>query len=213
MRTFKFFLFLTALSLLTATQIAAASTVAHPLTFKVEKGEVSYKVTTQILGGISSQTVSGRDVALSGEAAYQENRVTGKLVISVKEFKSGDTMLDEHVRGILNADKYPEILFEIIDMNRDADALKKLLNIQTGTEKISGRLTVAGVSKTFDFDLRIEQLEKNKFKLSTEKEVRFTDFGITPPSFGGFLSTAPDQVFIKGEIILMREETPEPFSD
>lgn len=212
MRTFKFFLF-TALSLLTATQMAAASTVAHPLTFKVEKGEVSYKVTTQILGGIGSQTVSGRNSALTGEVAYQENRVTGKLIIPVKEFKSGDTTLDEHVRGILNADKYPEILFEIIDMNRDADALKKLLSTQTGTEKIRGRLTVAGVSKIYDFDIKIEQLEKNRFKLSTEKEVKFTDFGITPPSFGGFLSTAPDQVFIKGEIILMRKETPEPFSD
>ncbi len=186
--------------------LIASTAMAQSLAIKVKKGTVSYRVTTQVLGGIGSQTVSAANNDLTGEVTYKNQLLTGKLVIPVKSFRSGNSTLDEHVLGILKAEQYPEIFFRIMEMALDEESLKKLLTGEAKIQKVRGELTVAGVSKIYDFDIRVEKLEKNLFRLSTEKEVKFTDFGITPPSFGGFLSTAPDQIFIAGEIFLTAEQ-------
>ena len=183
-----------------------ASTVANaaPVNFELKSGWVAYHIDGKMFG-FAAHPVDAVSKQITGTVAQVDNKITGTLTIPVKSLKSGDGALDGNAVNTLKGDKYPDITFELIDYNKTDAEMEQLLNISAPTtEKVKGELTVAGVSKVYDFDIKVEKLKDGRFKLSTIREVKFTDFGITPPSMGA-VSVLPDQIFIKGEIIFEKK--------
>lgn len=186
---------------------------AAPMDFKVTKGWVAYHIDGKMFG-FAAHPVDAVSQQVQGEVRYAGGNdlisgnvispnLTGILIISVKSLRSGDNALDANAVATLKGDKYPDITFELMDTYISEADMDKLIgaSASTGVEKVKGRLTVAGVSKIYDFDIKIEKIKENKFKLITNKEIKFTDFNITPPSMGA-VSVLPDQIFIRGEIIV-----------
>ena len=184
----------------------AISTVANaaPINFELKSGWVAYHIDGKMFG-FAAHPVDAVSKQINDTVNQADNKVTGTLTIPVKSLKSGDGALDGNAVTTLKGDKYPDITFELIDYNKTDAEMEQLLNASAPIiEKIKGKLTVAGVSKVYDFDIKVEKLKDGRFKLSTIREIKFTDFGITPPSMGA-VSVLPDQIFIKGEIIFEKK--------
>lgn len=193
------FVLAVAITLLTGTVANAA-----PVNFERKSGWVAYHIDGKMFG-FAAHPVDAVSKQISGTVNQADNKVTGILSIPVKTLKSGDGALDSNAVNTLKGDKYPDITFELVDYNKTDAEMEQLLNISAPvTEKVKGKLTVAGISNIYDFDIKVEKLKDSKFKLSTAREIKFTDFGITPPSMGA-VSVLPDQVFIKGEIIFEKK--------
>lgn len=184
---------------------------AAPIGFKVSKGWVAYHIDGRMFG-FAAHPVDAVSQQVQGEVRYAGGyimgnivspNITGILIIPVKSFKSGDNALDANLVTTLKGDKYTDITFELVNTFISEDDMEKLTGASASVnmEKVMGKLTVAGVSKIYDFDIKIEKIKDNKFKLSTNKEIKFSDFNITPPSMGA-VSVLPDQIFIRGEIIV-----------
>lgn len=188
--------------------------VAAPADFKVIKGWVAYHIDGKMFG-FAAHPVDAVSQQIQGEVHYLGGlltgnilafNITGVLVIPVKSLKSGDNAMDANAVATLKGDKYPDITFELMDTFISEDDMDSLIgaSASVNVRKFKGKLSVAGVSKIYDFDIKVEKIKENKFKLSTKKEIKFTDFGITPPSMGT-VSVLPDQIFIKGELIFEKK--------
>ncbi len=175
---------------------------AAPMDFKVSKGWVAYHIDGKMFG-FAAHPVDAVSQQLHGDLRYADGNVIGTITIPVKTLKSGDKALDSNAVVTLKGDQYPDITFELVDELLSEADMDKLTGASASisVEKVKGKLTVAGVSKIYDFDIKIEKIKENKFKLSTNKEIKFTDFNIIPPSMGA-VSVLPDQIFIRGEIIV-----------
>lgn len=183
----------------------AISTVANaaPVKFELKSGWVAYHIDGKMFG-FAAHPVDAVSQQVNGAVSQADNNVTGTLTIPVKSLKSGNGALDGNAVNTLKSDKYPDITFELVDYNKTDADMEKLLNITApATEKVTGKLTVAGISKIYDFNIKVEKLKDNRYKLSTTREIKFTDFGITPPSMA--ISTLPDQIFIKGELVFEKK--------
>lgn len=184
------------------TVLYPAPVCAAPADFRVTKGWVAYHIDGKMFG-FAAHPVDAVSQQVQGDVSYADGQVIGTLTIPVKTLRSGDNALDANTVSTLKGDKYPDITFELVDkLLSDAD-MEKLTGASASVsiENVKGKLTVAGLSKIYDFDIKIEKIKENKFKLSTNKEIKFTDFNITPPSMGA-VSVLPDQIFIRGEIIV-----------
>ena len=181
--------------------------------FRVQKGsQVYYRVHARAVLGVFRHTIVGENSRLTGEFRVKGDTVSGKLQIPVKGFVSGNSRRDRDVAGILEVEKHPEIIFEIVEIS--SEALSTLLDQSEGEIQVQCRLTVAGVSKVYRFPLRFRWIDSQTLRVETEIEARFTDFGIEPPRIRGLgaigraITSAPDQVFLGGSIILKRESGP-----
>ncbi len=68
-------------------------------------------------------------------------------------------------------------------------------------------LKINGKEKIYEFEVFFEWVKSDVIKFQTEKIIKFTDFGIKPPSIKGFgvfgklVTTAKDELKIKGEVL------------
>jgi polyisoprenoid-binding protein YceI len=177
---------------------------AQQFKLKIEDGFVSYRVVAKSFLLIS-HTIIGTNREISGELEVLEDKISGRIVIPVPGFESGNTRRDRDVARFLKYPEHENIFFEVVEISEDE--LKSLLEDKSGKVKLRGKLTVAGVSKIYDFNIKFQRMDDQLAVTVDEKEVRFTDFNIEPPAIQGFgpfsrvITSAPDQVFLTGKII------------
>ncbi|AFD08219.1 hypothetical protein Solca_3208 [Solitalea canadensis DSM 3403] len=134
---------------------------------------------------------------LSGELQAEKSGTTLKsikamqmqmVVKSMKSLKEDgkyyDSGMDKNVYKSLNADKYPQIVFN----------LKKVNSISTtGDVNAIAQVTIAGVAKDIVVTGNAKVLGNGAVKITGKKEMKMTDFSITPPkAMLGAIKTGDD---------------------
>ena len=162
-------------------------------------GEVQYKTVLKALGAVPDP-VSGKSRAIKVDTKINpDTSLNIRIIIPVRSFKSGNTTRDREVAKILG---YPKHKFIVFTAKVPSDVVKKALERENGEVEIYGNLKVRGKTKRYLWRVKYEWLSENKIQLMTGKHVKFTDFGIKPPSLFGFVKKAPDDVEVAGSIIL-----------
>jgi hypothetical protein len=165
-----------ALVLFSSKSFAANPTEILHLTFLPESRiELKGDSTFRKFGAVA------RDLKLTGDV---QDRATAsklpwtpvyfKMILPVKNLKSGEETLDEHMHENLKADKFPEIQLKLsgfIFSGSGADS------VVTAT----GELTVAGVSKPVELKATLSS-EGQNIRIKGTKQVLMSDFGIEPPT-------------------------------
>ena len=129
----------------------------------------------------------------------------GRVEIDVASFKTGNGMRDGHLRGDMQAERYPQIVFEATEVIRADPALvdSALTGIVRFSDTIPaarviirGRLTIRDSTLTVDIPARA-RFSADSLRVRGCLATRFTEFGMKPPS--RILGT----VKVKDDIVLL----------
>ena len=168
------------------------------LSFK--EGYVQYHTVLKAFGTLPDP-VSGRSKRLKVSAGFnKDGKFYFHIRVPVRSFKSGNTTRDRDVAKILGYPEHKYIYFSLLAYPKDA--IDRVLNSDSGTVKVRARLRVKGKAKTYTWKVEYRWLSENLLELKTSRHVKFTDFGIKPPTLFGFVKRAPDDVVVSGRIVL-----------
>jgi hypothetical protein len=96
---------------------------------------------------------------------------SAKMTMSVKTLKSGKGQMDNNAYKALKEADHPNITFQVLEAHQDG-----------GSEWIAtGRLQLAGVTKTIPFQLQFAQSGEG-LSLSGVADIKLTDFKVDPPT-------------------------------
>ena len=131
---------------------------------------------------------------------FSNAAIAGILQIPVLSIDSGKGKMDKKMRKLLKADDYPEIIFELTNLEVTASPETGKAQVQL---KTMGNVKVAGVEKTIALEV-IGNLEPNgTIRFSGSKKLLMTDFNIKPPTmFFGRLKTG-NEITVYFEIALI----------
>ncbi|MEU4872216.1 YceI family protein [Streptomyces sp. NPDC021608] len=116
-------------------------------------------------------TVKGDFTAVTGGGEVAaDGSVTGALTLAVASLDTKNAKRDAHLRGpdFFDADNHPEITFVVRSAEVGADA----------TVKVSGQLTVRGISRPQSFIARLTRADADAVTLEAEFTVDRSEFGL-----------------------------------
>ena len=101
---------------------------------------------------------------------------TVKVIIPVRQLKSGTAPMDTVMHNAMNIETHPSIEYTLLDMTAKGKTNNGLV---FGTK---GTITCNGVTRTNDFDVVMSKVDEKKIKVSGTTKVKMTDFKIEPPA-------------------------------
>ncbi|HWB90460.1 MAG TPA: YceI family protein [Puia sp.] len=118
-------------------------------------------------------TQSGQAIALHGT-----------MRLPVTGFDCHNKLMTADLRKTLRADRYPELVIRLIDLERLPGAQSGTQNIKSGEQNIEGcvEITLAGISRKFEIDYKIQQSTTGSVTLTGARSICFTDFNLKPPT-------------------------------
>ncbi len=136
----------------------------------------------------------------STPTGFSNAAIAGIVQIPVLSIDSGKGKMDKKMRKLLKADDYPEIIFELTNLEVTASPETGKAQVQL---KTMGNVKVAGVEKTIALEV-IGNLEANgTIRFTGSKKLLMTDFNIKPPTmFFGRLKTG-NEITVYFEIALI----------
>jgi polyisoprenoid-binding protein YceI len=168
---------------------AAATAVAG--TWTVASGsQAGYRVREQLASLAAPSDAVGRTSAITGtltltQAASGYSVTAASFTVDVSKLSSDRAMRDQriHSQG-LESDRYPTATFQLTSpIALPAEAASG----QTIHVFATGALTIHGVTKTVTIPID-GLLSGSQVQLVGSITFPFSDFGMTPPSIGGFVS-------------------------
>ncbi len=102
------------------------------------------------------------------------------LHVRAKSLDCGNQAMNKDMYETLLADKHPNIRIELQSAQLPLSEALSRANEWTSL-KASAQLTIAGVTQPVVFDAQAVRLAPDRIRLTSVKEVRMTDFGMTPP--------------------------------
>lgn len=113
-----------------------------------------------------AEKIVGTADGIKGEVVFnlaELEKSAGKISVPVKSMKTGNDQRDEHLRGAdwLNAEKHPEITFELKGL-KDIKVAAKEGDKQVFVAKAFGAITVNGVAKDIEADVKVSWLDEKK---------------------------------------------------
>lgn len=141
-------------------------------------------------------TIDGTTGKVTGSIGV-EGAVNGTVAIDAASFDSGIGKRDEHIREILQTGKYPTIEFAVtlVEPVTPGDVAS-----YAGSKTVRGNLTVRGVTKEVSIPVTVKA-EGESFIIDGAVEVKYTDFGIEPPTFAGIVKRAHDRIILKAHLV------------
>lgn len=99
------------------------------------------------------------------------------IILKVIDFDCGNKMMTKDFQKILNAEKYPNMTIKFINFTKNQDGFNALVEVKMMNQ-----------SKRYNIEFEIENN-----KLIGRKNVKFSDFNITPPKkMGGMIVVKDD---------------------
>ncbi len=132
-----------------------------------------------------------------GIPARGDQNASVKVSITIKNLDCGNEGMNEDMYKAMNANKFPQIQYELLGVNRLTDSIGDGVWIRLQTR---GKLTINNVAKTVDIEVNARRLAGNKFQVIGSKELAMSDFNITPPSAFFGLIKAHDDLEVKFDI-------------
>jgi polyisoprenoid-binding protein YceI len=123
------------------------------------------------------QVVSGDgNVNWNKDGSFDLNAVNIKM--NVHSIKSDmGAVMNNNTYKALKADTYPEIIFKLTVPIKSVQAKPNQNSISA-----KGTLTIAGVTKAVDMQVKVFMQEQNKLTFEGSQSINMTDFGINPPT-------------------------------
>ncbi|MGE5519490.1 MAG: YceI family protein [Candidatus Dadabacteria bacterium] len=99
------------------------------------------------------------------------------FTLPVKSLKSKESMMDAKAYKILNADKYPELKFQLLSVN--------VANVQQNKSQVNvtGLLTISGVTRQLNMVTTTITNPDGTIMINGSKVIRMSEYGIKPPTF------------------------------
>ncbi|WP_179351989.1 YceI family protein [Winogradskyella vidalii] len=121
---------------------------------------------------LETEKQSGKIVISNTEELAIE---TLSITVEAESLKSGKSSMDKNTYDALDTDDHKTMDFNLT-------SVKKVDKLSDQSFKVSasGKMTIAGVTKTMSVDLTLK-IEGTKVLLNGEKSFNMTDFGIDPP--------------------------------
>lgn len=186
---------------------ASAASTAAPGTWTVDAGsQAGYRVREKLASFSAPSDAVGRTTSVSGtvtltQAASGYSVESAAFTVDVSKLTSDQSRRDQriHSQG-LESDRYPTATFKLtspIAVTADAGSG------QTVHVSATGDLTIHGVTKsvTIPIDAR---LTGSKIELVGSITFPFSQFGMTPPSIGGFV-TVENNATMEFQLLLTRQ--------
>jgi len=113
------------------------------------------------------------------------------LNVEAESLESGKSGMDKNTFKALNTDDYKTISFQLVEVISLTDKGNDVYE-----SKVSGDLSISGTTQRIELNLSINVLESS-VKLTGEKIIKMTDFGVEPPKALFGTITTGDQLTIK----------------
>ena len=148
-------------------------------TWQIDPNHSSAQFAVRHLG---LSTVRGAFTKVSGTANLDDKDISKSTVEVVIDANSVDTRVanrDNDLRSdhFFDVAKYPTITFKS----------KKVEQVTPGKLKVTGDLTIHGVTRMVTIPIQA-RLSGSQIQLAGSITFPFSEFGMTPPSIGGFVS-------------------------
>jgi polyisoprenoid-binding protein YceI len=118
---------------------------------------------------VSSRATGTAQASFNDDGSF--NITSLYVALPVKSLKSGKSQMDVNAYKALKADKFSEIRFE----------LAEVLAITSSTIRATGKLTIAGTSRTITIEVKYA-LKDEAIQFSGTKSIKFSEFNIDPPT-------------------------------
>lgn len=140
-----------------------------------------------------------------GEAWYDPNsgEETGsplslEIQIPVETLNCGRNRMNRDLYEALQGDKHESIRFEYLQ----ADLLEKTVRLDTPLRlQVQGLLTVAGTKREITFEAEGQLLGNGIVMVKGSKQIRMTDYNVTPPTALLGLVKAQDELTVHFDIL------------
>lgn len=160
-----------------------------------------WSVEGKIIGGyFMVEPAFQTDLSLKSVKSLTTKEKNPKAVISIpiRSLKSGKDTMDRIMQEAMKADKHPMIRFTLKEMVVKGDVPASGSPVTFATK---GDLSVSGVTKEIEMDVTMERKPEKTLVFQGQKQLKMTDFGITPPSpkipgLGSIIKTG-DEVTVK----------------
>ena len=183
------------------------SSTLGPGTWSVTAGsQAGYRVREQLASLPAPSDAVGRTSAVTGtltlaQTASGYSVTAASVTVDVSKLTSDRPMRDQriHSQG-LQSDRYPTATFQLATpIALPADAASG----QTIHVSATGTLTLHGVTKTVTIPIDA-RLTGSKIELVGSITFPFSQFGMTPPSIGGFV-TVQDNATMEFQVVLAQQ--------
>jgi len=153
---FAILVFVSTISLAQGFKVKASGEKSFTFFDQYGKNQVTFFSRTPL------EDITGTASAIKGGVKFDVSNfstLSGKITIDVASMKTGIDMRDEHMRsaGWLDAEKYPEISFEIKSVSGISKSADNRL-----TGKVLGAYTMHGVTKDVAADFNVTYLDENE---------------------------------------------------
>ncbi len=142
----------------------------------------------------SDVTQFSGDAVIKSDQNNLESLGKLSLTIPVASIKGDHDGMDSKTYDALKKDQYPEIKF----------SLDKVVKIDPNTVSASGKLSIAGVTKNIDLTPTYKELPGNMIAFTGEKNIKMTDFDVTPPTALLGAIKSGDDITIKFDVAFIR---------
>lgn len=146
-------------------------------------------------------TIDGTSGKVTGSISV-DGAVSGRVIIDAASFDSGIGKRDDHIREILETGKFPTIEFALVSVEPLAQDDP---SSYIGSKTVRGTLTVRGITKEVSFPATVKA-EGESFLIDGAVEVKYTDFGIEPPTFAGIVKRAENRLLLKAHLAVYPEK-------
>jgi polyisoprenoid-binding protein YceI len=182
--------------LVPVTKIDEPSTpVVEQKVYRISQAQSSVQFSIgEILNG-APFTAVGKTSEVAGDIAVSQNQITvGEVVVNAKTFKTDSSRRDGAiVRFILKSDQ-PANEFITFKPTAPIALSTPLVDGKEISAKISGDLTISGVTKPATFAVKIKT-QAGKFSVTGDTTVKRSDFDLKIPELS-FIASVDDEVEI-----------------
>lgn len=148
----------------------------------------SSKVEWVAVGNPGFLKIESKNGTLTGTMSVEDGMITGKFVTSVKDFKTGIKLRDNHMHDkYLHSKEYPEAVFTLNPVK------------VSSTFKATGNMSFHGHEKTQTWECQAGKSDGLR-KISCVSSIILTDFSVEVPSYLGV--TVAKDVKVKVTLVI-----------
>lgn len=171
-------------------------------TWSVADGsEAGYRVREKLANLPAQSDAVGRTDDVTGTVVIDDSSVSAaSFEVQMATLQSDEDRRDNRVRSALQTDQFPTATFELTAPIDLADPSAESVRVEA-----VGDLTIHGVTKSVTIPIEAAR-NGNQLELVGAITFPMADYGITPPSIGGFV-TVEDDATLEFKILL--EQAPQ----
>jgi polyisoprenoid-binding protein YceI len=139
---------------------------------------------------------TGLEGVVEAESEDGQTRLTTPTYVELEtdRLRSGNPLVDGELQRRLDSRKYPRIRGELTGSAPGNGA---------GTSRLTGTLTLHGVTRSLDVDVTVRQLDPRTLEIEGARAIDMRDFGLPPPSF--LMFKMKPQVEVRAKLVAERE--------